>query len=211
MFGTMATMPFVHSPPRFGSRDIGPIIPVGGIGRMDTGDTDRGLLSHSRPRSRGWVFFSEAARLLVGIAPEKMALCAPKGLLRVSLDIVGEEIGWKKPSRRLNVAAKPLSVENSGLIPGSKWQNAWRAFVSLYSGTDVKELALAEGLRAAVGIAIPIAIGLLANHLVWGILCAFATLWILMCDVGGAYRQKAINLAAIRLKQSSAPSSSAAG
>jgi hypothetical protein len=98
MFGTMATMPFVHSPPRFGSMDIGPIIPVGGIGRMDTGDTNRGLLSHSRPRSRGWVFFSEAARLLVGIAPEKMALCAPKGLLRVSLDIVGEEIGWKKPS-----------------------------------------------------------------------------------------------------------------
>ena len=64
------------------------------------------------PRSGGWVFFSEAARrrggggeaqilgarLLVGIAPEKIALCAPKGLLRVSLDIVGEEIGWKKPS-----------------------------------------------------------------------------------------------------------------
>ena len=43
MFGTMATMPFVHSPPRFGSRDIGPIIPMGGIGRMDTGDTDRGF------------------------------------------------------------------------------------------------------------------------------------------------------------------------
>src|SRR6201996_4609487 len=32
---------FVHSPPRFGSRDIGPIIPVGGIGRMDIGDTNR--------------------------------------------------------------------------------------------------------------------------------------------------------------------------
>ena len=125
-----------------------------------------------------------------------MALCAPKGLLRVSLDIVGEEIGWKKPSRCLNVAAKPLSVENSGLIPGSKWQNAWRAFLPLYSGTDIKELALAEGLRAAVGIAIPIAIGLLANHLVWGNLCAFGTFWVLSCDVGGAYRQKAINLAA---------------
>jgi hypothetical protein len=62
--------------------------------------------------------------LLVGIDPEKMALFAPKELLRVSLDIVGEEIGWKKPSRCLNVAVKPLSVENSGLIPGSKWQNA---------------------------------------------------------------------------------------
>ena len=41
MFGTMATMPFVHSPPWFGSRGIGPIIPVGGIGRMDIGDTNR--------------------------------------------------------------------------------------------------------------------------------------------------------------------------
>jgi hypothetical protein len=69
---------------------------MGGIGRMDTGDTNRGLfLSHSRPRSRGWVFFSEAARLLVGIDPENMALFAPKELLRVSLDIVGEEIGGK--------------------------------------------------------------------------------------------------------------------
>src|SRR5260370_41636833 len=77
----------------------------------------------------------------------------------------------------------------------SKWRNAWRAFVSLHSQSDVKVFAWAEGLRGTVGIAIPVAIGLLANHLVWGILCAFATLWILMCDVGGAYRQKAINLA----------------
>jgi uncharacterized membrane protein YccC len=45
-------------------------------------------------------------------------------------------------------------------------------------------------------MAIPIAIGLLANHLVWGNLCAFGTFWVLSCDVGGAYRQKAINLAA---------------
>ena len=58
---------------------------------------------------------------------------------------------------------------------------------------------MTEGLRAAVGIAIPVAIGLLAGRLVWGNLCAFATLWILLCDVGGAYRQKAINLAASSL------------
>ena len=58
----------------------------------------------------------------------------------------------------------------------------------MHSQSDVKDLAWAEGLRGAVGIAIPIAIGLFVNHLVWGILCAFATLWILMCDVGGAYR-----------------------
>jgi hypothetical protein len=41
---------------------------------------------------------------------------------------------------------KALNVENSGLISGSKWQNAWRAFVSLHSEPDVKDLALAEGL-----------------------------------------------------------------
>jgi uncharacterized membrane protein YccC len=55
---------------------------------------------------------------------------------------------------------------------------------------------LAEGLRAALGITVPAAAGLLAGHLVWGIICSFATLWILMCDVGGAYRQKAVNLVA---------------
>jgi hypothetical protein len=49
MFGTMATMPFVHPPLRFGSRDIGPIIPVGGIGRMDTGDTNRGIVQSLTP------------------------------------------------------------------------------------------------------------------------------------------------------------------
>ena len=88
-----------------------------------------------------------------------------------------------------------MNVESSSVISRSKWRNAWRAFVSLHSQSDVKDLAWAEGLRGAVGIAIPVAIGLFVNHLVWGILCAFATLWILMCDVGGAYRQKAINLA----------------
>ena len=44
MFGAPATMLFVHSPPRFGSRDIGPIIHVDGIGRMDTGDTNQGVI-----------------------------------------------------------------------------------------------------------------------------------------------------------------------
>ena len=77
----------------------------------------------------------------------------------------------------------------------SGWRRAWRAFLSLHSEPEVGDLAWAEGLRAAVGIAIPVAIGLWVNHLAWGILCAFATLWILSCDLGGAYRQKAIGLA----------------
>ena len=37
-------------------------------------------------------------------------------------------------------------------------------------------------------MALPAGVGLLANHLVWGVFCSFAILWVLMCDVGGAYR-----------------------
>jgi uncharacterized membrane protein YccC len=87
-----------------------------------------------------------------------------------------------------------MKVESSGAISESKWRRAWRAFLSLQSETISKEIEWVEGFRAAFGIALPAALGLLANHLVWGILCSFATLWVLMCDVGGAYRQKAINL-----------------
>jgi uncharacterized membrane protein YccC len=89
-----------------------------------------------------------------------------------------------------------LKVENSGVNSVSKWQRAWRAFVAMLSESVGKEIEWVEGLRAAFGIALPAAIGLIANHLVWGILCSFATLWVLMCDVGGAYRQKAVNLVA---------------
>jgi uncharacterized membrane protein YccC len=87
-----------------------------------------------------------------------------------------------------------MKVENSGAVSGSKLQSAWRAFIALQSETLSREIEWVEGFRAAFGIALPAAIGLLANHLVWGVLCSFATLWVLMCDVGGAYRQKAINL-----------------
>jgi uncharacterized membrane protein YccC len=87
-----------------------------------------------------------------------------------------------------------MKVENSGAVSGSKRAHAWRAFLAMQSETVSKEIEWVEGFRAAFGIALPAAIGLLANHLVWGILCSFATLWVLMCDVGGAYRQKAINL-----------------
>jgi len=67
--------------------------------------------------------------------------------------------------------------------------------VNLLSEPDPKGLAWGEGLRAAVGITMPALIGLALDHLSWGILCSFATLWTLSCDVGGAYRQKAVGLA----------------
>src|ERR1700736_6689632 len=89
-----------------------------------------------------------------------------------------------------------MSAKEPSAIPDSRWRRGWRAFVALQSETVSSQIDSVEGLRAAFGIALPAAIGLLANHLVWGILCSFATLWILMCDVGGAYRQKAVNLTA---------------
>jgi hypothetical protein len=92
--------------------------------------------------------------------------------------------------------ASNSEIESSGVISSSKWRRAWRAFIALHSETTATDIEWVEGFRAAFGIALPAAIGLSADHLVWGILCSFATLWVLMCDVGGAYRQKAVNLVA---------------
>ncbi len=105
----------------------------------------------------------------------------------------------KKPSKTpppRPAKTPPLPSADASPPSGSKWQGTWRGFLALHSENAAKEIEWAEGLRAAFGIALPAAIGLLASHLVWGVLCSFATLWVLMCDVGGAYRQKAINLVA---------------
>src|SRR6516165_6803271 len=75
------------------------------------------------------------------------------------------------------------------------WRPGWRAFLNLLSEPDPKGLAWGEGLRAAVGITLPAVVGVMLDHLSWGILCSFAALWTLSCVVGGAYRQKAIGLA----------------
>lgn len=76
----------------------------------------------------------------------------------------------------------------------SRCQALWRTFLSLQQETGSNALTWTEGWRAALGMSVPIAIGLLMNHLAWGILAGFAVLWIVSCDLGGAYRQKAINL-----------------
>jgi uncharacterized membrane protein YccC len=81
------------------------------------------------------------------------------------------------------------------VTPAHRWQRAWRTFVSLHSESNLNAFAWTEGLRAAIGISTPVAIGLLTGHLAWGILAGFAVLWILSCDLGGAYRQKAMTLA----------------
>jgi uncharacterized membrane protein YccC len=82
--------------------------------------------------------------------------------------------------------------------PFLSFQNAcrrgWEAFLELHSEPDAKGLAWGEGFRAAVGITLPAVVGVVFDHLSWGMLCSFATLWMLSCDVGGAYRQKAVGL-----------------
>jgi uncharacterized membrane protein YccC len=82
---------------------------------------------------------------------------------------------------RSSTGKRTLLSAIRGLLLGSKVQASYRYEWS-------------QGIRAAVGMSIPIGIALSAGHLSWGILVALATFWTLSCDVGGAYRQKAIAL-----------------
>src|SRR5258708_826698 len=74
----------------------------------------------------------------------------------------------------------------------SEIRTLWQTIVSWHAESGDGGYDWSQGVRAAVGIAIPISIGLATGHLSWGILTALAAFWTLMCDMGGAYRQKAI-------------------
>jgi uncharacterized membrane protein YccC len=52
--------------------------------------------------------------------------------------------------------------------------------------------AIDLGLRGALAIWLPICLGMLAHNLLDGILAAFAAFSVIVCDVGGAYRTKAL-------------------
>jgi uncharacterized membrane protein YccC len=71
-------------------------------------------------------------------------------------------------------------------------RNIWQTIIAWHSDAGDGGYDWSQGIRGAVGISIPIGVGLITGHLSWGILAALATLWTLMCDMGGAYRQKAI-------------------
>jgi uncharacterized membrane protein YccC len=71
----------------------------------------------------------------------------------------------------------------------------WQTVVSWHSDAGDGGYDWSQGIRAAVGISIPTAIGLLSGHLSWGILTGLAAFWTLLCDMGGAYRQKALTIA----------------
>jgi len=71
----------------------------------------------------------------------------------------------------------------------------WQTIISWHSDSGDGGYDWSQGIRAAVGISIPTAIGLLSGHLGWGILTGLAAFWTLLCDMGGAYRQKALTIA----------------
>src|SRR5260221_6924460 len=74
----------------------------------------------------------------------------------------------------------------------SEIRTLWQTIVSWHAESGDGGYDWSQGVRAAVGISIPISIGWATGHLSWGILPALAAFWTLMCDMGGAYRQKAI-------------------
>jgi uncharacterized membrane protein YccC len=65
------------------------------------------------------------------------------------------------------------------------------ALITWHTSVDSPQPEIAQGLRAAVGIFLPIAIGSAQDHVSWGVLVSLNTFWILLCDNGGAYRHKA--------------------
>jgi uncharacterized membrane protein YccC len=74
-------------------------------------------------------------------------------------------------------------------------RTVWQTIIAWHADAGDGSYDWSQGTRAAVGISVPTSIGLITGHLSWGVLTALATLWTLMCDMGGAYRQKAIAIA----------------
>src|ERR1700730_12350270 len=78
-------------------------------------------------------------------------------------------------------------------------RHIWDAFVSWHMTVDSPYPDMAEGLRMAVGIFVPILIGWEHGHISWGVLVALTTFWVLLCDTGGSYRNKAVSMAVAAL------------
>jgi uncharacterized membrane protein YccC len=71
----------------------------------------------------------------------------------------------------------------------------WDSFVLWHMTLDSPHPDLAHGLRTAVGIFVPIVIAWTQHHISWGVLVALTTFWVLLCDTGGSYRDKAASMA----------------
>jgi uncharacterized membrane protein YccC len=71
----------------------------------------------------------------------------------------------------------------------------WEALITWHTTVDSPRPEIAEGLRMAVGIFVPIVIGWTHDHIAWGVFVALITFWVLLCDTGGTYRDKATSMA----------------
>ncbi|HZC36503.1 MAG TPA: FUSC family membrane protein, partial [Chthoniobacterales bacterium] len=74
-------------------------------------------------------------------------------------------------------------------------QRLWEACVQWHMTLDSPNPDIPHGLRTAVGIFVPILIGWTQHHISWGVLIALTTFWVLLCDTGGSYRDKAAAMA----------------
>ncbi|MFY9985411.1 MAG: FUSC family protein [Chthoniobacterales bacterium] len=74
-------------------------------------------------------------------------------------------------------------------------ESIWQTIIAWHTDAGDGTYDWSQGIRTAVCISVPTSIGLLTGHLSWGILTALAAFWTLLCDMGGAYPQKAIGIA----------------
>jgi uncharacterized membrane protein YccC len=81
------------------------------------------------------------------------------------------------------------SLRNAGRLG-----RIWDAFVTWHTSVDSPRPEIAEGLRMAIGIFVPIVISWAQNHISWGVLTALITFWVLLCDTGGTYRERTISM-----------------
>jgi uncharacterized membrane protein YccC len=70
--------------------------------------------------------------------------------------------------------------------------SAWKTFTAWHTKIEEPQLQISQGFRGALGITVPVLFGLWFHRPTWGGLAALCTFWVLLCDVGGAYRQKAL-------------------
>jgi Fusaric acid resistance protein-like/FUSC-like inner membrane protein yccS len=70
--------------------------------------------------------------------------------------------------------------------------SAWKTFTGWHTKIEGPQLQFSQGFRGALGITVPVLLGLWFHRPIWGGLAALCTFWVLLCDVGGAYRQKAL-------------------
>jgi uncharacterized membrane protein YccC len=87
-----------------------------------------------------------------------------------------------KSAHRLEAIVQPMTAPYSAKL---------RALLRFFR-LESKRLQLPQGVRAALGISVPIGLGLAFHQLAAAVIVTFSAWLVLLADTGGAYRQKAI-------------------